>query len=110
MALHHAASGEMLDIRPLGKNLQQIATHTLYKSDQFQVLRMVLLAGKSVPPHSVPGDISLQCLEGSIELTAADVTQMMRAGDLVCLAGDVTHALRALEDASVLVTIMKPQT
>lgn len=107
MALHHASPGELIDIRPLGGTLQHAVTKTLYKSDHMQVFRLVLLAGKTVPAHSVDGEITIQCLEGAIELSVGDTTQTMRHGDLVCLAGGVMHALKALEDTSVLVTILR---
>jgi len=106
MALHHASSGELIDIRPLGSKLKNGRTETLYKSDRLEVFRMVLLAGKSMPAHQVAGEISIQCLEGSIELTAAGTSQLMREGDLICLAGGASHALKAAEDSSVLVTIL----
>ena len=109
MALHHASSGELIDIRPIGQALVHAVTRTLYKSRHLQVFRMVLLAGKTAPPHSVPGDITVQCLEGSLEFTSDGVTQVMRQGDLVCLAGGVPHALTALEDTSVLVTLRRHQ-
>lgn len=107
MALHHASSGELIDIRPLGSGLPRAVTKTLYKSDHMQVFRLVLLAGKTAPEHSVDGEITIQCLEGEVELSVGDATQTMRHGDLVCLAGGVVHALKALEDTSVLVTILR---
>lgn len=32
----------------------------------------------------------------------------MRQGDLICLAGGVPHALKAVEDAAVLATLLLP--
>jgi len=69
-------------------------------------MRMVLAAGKSVAEHQVPGEITIQCLEGRVELAAHGSTRLMRAGDLVYLQGGVAHALHAQEDASLLVTIL----
>ena len=43
---------------------------------------------------------------GSIELAAAGTMQLMRAGDLICLAGGERHALKAIEDSSVLITML----
>ena len=105
MALHHALSGELIDVRPLEDKLASTLTHTLYKSEHLEVFRMILPAGKAMPVHCVPGEITVQCLEGCIEFTT-DKVQTMRAGDLICLAGGVRHALKAIEDASVLVTIL----
>ena len=105
MAIHHALSGELIDVRPLGGKLAATTTRTLYKSEHLEVFRMILPAGKAMPAHRVAGEVTVQCLEGCIAFTA-DKVQTMRAGDLVCLAGGVLHALEAIEDASVLVTVL----
>jgi len=106
MAIHHASSGELIDIRPLGNNLKNASTKALYNSDRLEVFRMVLLAGKIMPEHKVTGEITVQCIEGCIEFTAAGTSQMMCAGDLICLAGGVVHALKAVKDSSIIVTIL----
>jgi quercetin dioxygenase-like cupin family protein len=106
MAIHHASSGEAIDIRPLQDKLTTTATKALFKSNHLEVWRTVLLAGKDVPPHQVAGEMTVQCLEGSVELAAAGTTQLMRAGDLICLAGGETHALKAIDDSSVLITML----
>ncbi|HBP32091.1 cupin domain-containing protein [Advenella sp. FME57] len=106
MALHHALSGELIDIRPLEEELKTTVTKTLYKSDRLEVFRMIILEGRATPAHHVSGEITVQCLEGTIEFITGETTQLMRKGDLICLAGNVNHAVKALEDASVLVTIL----
>ena len=105
MALHHAASGEIIDVRPLGEKLKQEIPITLVKNSHIQVFRYVLLKGNEFAEHKVREGITVQCLEGVIEFTSHERTQILRAGELVYLAGDVPHALKGIEDASVLVTI-----
>ncbi|MBS0335658.1 MAG: cupin domain-containing protein [Proteobacteria bacterium] len=106
MAIHHASSGELIDVRPLRKDLKGAASTALYKTDRLEVFRMVLPAGKVMPAHHVAGEVTVQCLEGSLELTVAGSGRLMREGDLVCLAGGEDHALKAVEDSSCLVTIL----
>lgn len=106
MAIHHASSGELIDILPLKDRLKTTPTKTLFKSNHLEVSRTVLYAGKDVPPHQVAGEMTVQCLEGRVDLTAAGTTQSMRAGDLICLAGGETYALRAVDDSSVLITML----
>lgn len=106
MAIHHAASGELIDIRPLGAALKDTSTRALYKSDRLEVFRMVLPAGKVMPSHSVPGEITVQCLEGSVEFGAGGTNRLMREGDLLCLAGGQAHSVTAVEASSILVTIL----
>lgn len=105
VAIHHALSGEMIDVRPLAGAITSACTATLYKTQHLEVFRLVLLAGKQIPEHQVVGELTVQCLEGSVEFSIGTTHDVMRAGDLKCLAGGIPHALRALEDSSVLVTL-----
>src|ERR1043166_8730001 len=62
MALPHAAPGEPLDVRALGETLVHHKTAALFKSQQLEVIRLVRPAGKVLPPHKVPGEITIQCI------------------------------------------------
>ena len=106
MAIYHALSGEMINIRPLGDAITTAKSTTLYKTQHLEVFRMVLLAGKVMPEHQVVGELTVQCLEGSVEFSIGTTHEVMRAGDLKCLAGNTPHALRAIEDCSILVTLL----
>jgi quercetin dioxygenase-like cupin family protein len=109
MALPHALSGQPLDVRPLGARLATEKTSALFKSKDLEVMRLVLLAGKSLPPHQVPGEITIQCLEGSLGIELEGTTVRLAAGELLFLAGGVLHGVEALSDATALVTIaLKP--
>ncbi|QDZ29152.1 cupin domain-containing protein [Noviherbaspirillum sp. UKPF54] len=105
--LHHATSGELIDVRPLAEKLRQSMSTALLRTDDLEVMRLVLPADKSVPEHHVAGEITLLCLEGTVELQAHDKTQVLQAGRMIYLAGNVPYALRALEDASVLMTMLR---
>ncbi|WP_454733467.1 MULTISPECIES: cupin domain-containing protein [Cupriavidus] len=106
MAQHHAAPGEIVKLRPQGAALRQTQNLTLVRAPDLQVMRLVLLAGKSLPAHSVPGALTVHCLEGAIEMEAHGSTQRMEAGDLMFVAAGAPHALRGIEDASLLVTLL----
>ena len=106
MAIPHAVSGEVVDVRPLGKAISSTITHTIVKTASLEVIRIVLHAGNELPPHRVPGEITVQCLEGNVTFRAGDVDRELSAGQLLYLAGGVEHALRASTDSSLLVTIV----
>jgi quercetin dioxygenase-like cupin family protein len=112
MATHHASSGELINLRPLGAPLDDTQSTTLLHDEQLRVMRFVLPAGKELPEHAVEGPITMHCLEGAIDVTAHGSCKTMRAGDFMYLAGKVPHVLRATKDASMLVTIVleKPST
>ncbi|WP_313620250.1 cupin domain-containing protein [Achromobacter sp.] len=105
MALKHADPGQVIDLTPYGAALAQKQSIALFKSEDLEVMRLVLLAGSAMPSHDVAGEITIQCLEGSIEISADGATHVLYPGHLMYLAGRAPHALFALEDASVLVTV-----
>ena len=106
MAIPHAASGQVVDILSGGCHLPSARTFALFKSAELEVMRLVLPAGKSFPPHVVAGEITVQCLEGSIEFSSQGRCQVLHPGQLLHLSGGIEHGLVALEDASVLLTIV----
>lgn len=108
MALPHATSGQVIDIRPLGPRITDAVSNAIFKAPQLELMRLVLPRGKGMPEHSVPGALTIQCLEGVIELQAHQTTQTVKAGELVYLEGGEPHALHAVEDSSVLLTLLLP--
>lgn len=105
MAQRHASSGEVVSVRPLGEALATARTTALLKAPQLEVVRIVLRAGESLREHAVPGEITLQCLEGSVLVSTPGARHELSAGDFIHLAGGVPHALMAHSDASLLLTI-----
>lgn len=106
MAIHHVASAEVFDVRPLGDRLRDSKTAALVKTDTLEVIRIVLPAGKQLPPHRVEGEITVHCLEGRIAFDADGKDHELAQGQMLYLAGGSTHALRGIDDSSVLVTIL----
>lgn len=106
MAIPHAKPGQIIDVRPLGGELTNSRTTTLVKTHDLEVLRLVIPAGKEIPPHKAPGEISVQCLDGRVAFTGAGTTQELSPGQLLFLSAADPHALKGLEDSSVLVTIL----
>jgi quercetin dioxygenase-like cupin family protein len=106
MAIPHAKPGEPVDIRPLGDALTAAQTTTLIKTAAIEVIRLVLPAGKEIARHAVPGEITLQCVEGTIVLGAGGSERELAAGTLVYLNASQEHSLRAIEDSSLLLTIL----
>lgn len=105
MAIPHAGPGEVVDVKPLGAALSATRSYALFKSNDLEVIRLVLLAGQSMPEHAVAGEITLQCIEGRIAFTCNAGEVVVGAGQLVHVAGEEVHGLRALADASALLTI-----
>jgi quercetin dioxygenase-like cupin family protein len=52
------------------------------------------------------GEITVQCIEGTIEFTADGRVCTLQTGQLLYLPGGVVHSLVGVGDASALVTIV----
>ena len=92
MALTHTPSGQVVSVLPLGDRLAQATSSAILKAGQLEVMRVVLPAGKSMREHQTPGEITVQCLEGTVHFQSGGATHLLRAGDLVHLQPRALHA------------------
>jgi len=107
MAIPHAYHGMPVDLRPLSDALAATETTALVKNEVFEAIRLVLRKGQEVcHDHEVDGMITLYCIEGRVALTASGATHDLAAGHWVYLMRHDPHTLRAIEDSSVLLTVM----
>jgi quercetin dioxygenase-like cupin family protein len=103
MAITHAAPGEIIDVHgPAGT----ADSETLIRSDHLEIFRYALPAGKVVAPHSAAGLMVVQCLEGTAEFTALGKTQQLTPGTMLYLSDHEPHALKAVDDTLLLITIL----
>ena len=65
---------------------------------------IALTAGSRLAEHESPGEATLQVLRGRVRLVAGDDAVEGAAGDLLTIPPR-RHALHALEDAAVLLTV-----
>lgn len=105
MAIPHASAGQTIDVQPLGERLAAAKTVALFKAQDLEVMRLVLLAGRSLPPHQVAGEITILCIEGVLDIALDGRSHVLGAGQLLFLAGGAVHGVTAIEDASALVSI-----
>lgn len=81
-------------------------TTSLHKTLSLQLMRLVLRAGSGLPAHSVPGAITIHCLEGEAVVTTSGRSCDLRAGQLVMLNGGEPLEVKATTDVSLLVTVL----
>ncbi|MEO6662602.1 MAG: cupin domain-containing protein [Rubrivivax sp.] len=106
MALPHAQPLDVIDVQPLDEGLQSAVTTSLLKTRALQLMRLVLRAGQGLPEHSVAGAITIHCLEGEAAVLTPSRTCDLRAGQLVVLTESEPHAVKAVTDTSLLVTVL----
>jgi quercetin dioxygenase-like cupin family protein len=82
------------------------SSQTVYGGHE-RVLRQTVIAltqGQSLHEHNSPGEATVYVLTGRVRLSAGDVSWDGKAGDLLVVP-DERHALLAIEDAAVLLTV-----
>jgi quercetin dioxygenase-like cupin family protein len=107
MALHHAGPGEIINLAHPPQGAAQDVSTAIFRTDDIEVIRRVLQPGKTVPPHEVKGDLTLQCLTGTVKLMAYGKTQAIPPGHLAYVAGCEPYSLGADEETVVLMTIVR---
>lgn len=104
MALQHAEPGEVVHLPSLAPERGATGTAALVKSDRFEAIHLIVPARATIPPHQVPGYLTLHCLEGHVTLGPSDIE--LRAGDWVYLERGEPHSVHGVEDARLLLTIL----
>lgn len=69
---------------------------------------IALKAGTGLSEHSSPGEATLQVLQGTVTLRWNDQSQSGSVGDFLPLPDEV-HALDAIDDSVILLTVAKLQ-
>jgi quercetin dioxygenase-like cupin family protein len=84
------------------------SAHTVYGGHE-HVLRQTLIAlraGSSLDEHENPGEATVQVLHGRVTLVAGETRWNGSPGDLMTVP-DSRHALDAVEDSAILLTVGK---
>jgi quercetin dioxygenase-like cupin family protein len=67
---------------------------------------IALSGGAALDEHESPGEATIQVLHGRVRLTAGQTVWDGRTGDFL-IVPDARHALAALEDSAILLTVSK---
>ena len=93
----------------LGSALASAQTKAVLRTDQVEVIRLVVPAGKEIAEHKAKGEIVVHCLEGRVAFTAFGKTQTLEAEKLLHLPTGESHSVKGVEDASLLLTVLLPK-
>lgn len=106
MALPHAQPLDVINVSPLGDQLQGTVSTSLIKTGRIQLLHLVLAAHQDQPQHHVDDECCIHCLEGEVELVMGSGVRQLRPGNVIVLPPKEQHSLRARTDCAVLVTLL----
>ncbi|PKP99129.1 MAG: cupin [Alphaproteobacteria bacterium HGW-Alphaproteobacteria-13] len=103
MAIPHCRSGEATCLG----TLDDAATRTvaLARTPSFEAIHLVVRAGESIPAHRVAGSMTLFCVAGHVRFEGSTPAELW-AGDWLYLDPGTPHAVEAIADSSLLLTIL----
>lgn len=102
IALADAAAALRAEAHDAVNGHRQVA---LVKRGPLTVILYAFDAGGALKSHRAKGGVTIQALSGKLELTAVEEVIVLGAGELLALAPNVTHSVRALEASEMLLTV-----
>jgi quercetin dioxygenase-like cupin family protein len=81
---------------------------TLFKKDDFRTVLIAMEPKSRMKEHHADGTLSIQVLQGQINVSAHGKTQSLTEGNLLTLSASIPHEVEAVEDSAFLLTISWP--
>ena len=107
MALKHYSPLEVIDLKS-SNTIEKTNNVSLIKTLHLQLVRLELSEGHQMPMHHVPGEITLHCLSGKVDIEVPTGVCHLETGQIVVLDGGQPHSLLALSPSVVLLTLLHP--
>jgi quercetin dioxygenase-like cupin family protein len=82
----------------LKEQLNPLFTRQFVHGEQAMVAKIFLNKGCVVPLHQHPNEQISMVIGGSMEFVIDGVAQIVRAGDILVIPGNIPHSATALED------------
>jgi quercetin dioxygenase-like cupin family protein len=108
MSLKHAQPLDVIDLHERDAARGAGVSTSLLKVAHLQLMRLVLPAGHALPEHHVPGEITIQCLSGEVDVITPARTCRLAPDTLVMLPAAEPHRVQAHADSVLLVTVLRP--
>jgi len=81
---------------------------TLVKYDDLRVVLIALRARARMPDHRTDGRLSIQVVQGHVQMRAEGRTFDLRTGRMLALDRGLPHDVEAVEDSTLLLTVAWP--
>lgn len=77
---------------------------TLFKTDNLTTVLICMHPGSRIGENNIDGTVTIQVMEGEVELTADQEVITLHTGQMTMLHHEVTHSLLATEETVILLT------
>lgn len=84
-----------------------IVSKIVEKNDAGSVTLFSFAAGQFLSEHTAPFDALVQIVEGTAKITIEKISHTLREGDIIIMPANVPHAVDALDNFKMLLTMIK---
>jgi hypothetical protein len=108
MTTHFPEPFDILKIHPPQVAFDTIESEVLMHAEGLELLRLVIGTDHRLSAEGFEcGLITIQCVEGRVEVTSADLSRQLGAGELLYFSATTKHSLRGIENAILLVMAVR---
>jgi quercetin dioxygenase-like cupin family protein len=78
---------------------------TVLHNEDLRIVLMILSRGARIPQHHAKGSLAIHTLDGRVIVTLLESSFDLGPGQMLAIQRDVSHALVAIEDTALVLTI-----
>lgn len=91
-------------------NTGQVSSKTLSQNPNVSVTLFSFSKGEEISTHTSRGDAMVTVLEGLAKITVDNVDYQVGAGETIVMPATIPHALFAVENFKIILTVVFPKT
>ncbi len=85
-----------------------IVSREIVKGAKGKVMLFAFDKEEALSEHTSPFDALVQVLEGAVEITVSGIPHQVKAGEIILMPAQHPHALKALTQFKMLLTMIRP--
>ncbi|MBT6061971.1 MAG: cupin domain-containing protein [Anaerolineae bacterium] len=99
---------EILNMADLAKYQEgAVVSSQILRAETGNVTLFAFDKGQELSEHSTPFDALVQVLNGKVEILISGKSYMMESGQSIILPADEPHAVKAIEEFKMLLTMIR---
>jgi quercetin dioxygenase-like cupin family protein len=102
-----ASPGEVIRVLSLESNGKPDQFVALIKTDNLEMLQLVVSSGQTVPTHELQGEVVVHCLQGRVSISALGAIHDLGPGQLLYYSQNEPFSILGIENASLLVMVAR---
>jgi quercetin dioxygenase-like cupin family protein len=84
-----------------------VVSRTLVKKEKGNVTVFAFDRGQALSEHTVPYDALVQVIDGEAEITVGGTPHPVRAGEMILMPANVSHAVKATTRFKMILTMLR---